>query len=117
VVEHHLDTVGVTGSKPVSRTIFASGLFPNFCLADLGSVSVSSAKLAFWCRQVSVTRSVIDRSTPFLANILILLNFPSAANERHDEEHQKYDEQHFGDGGRETRDTKESKRPSQQCDQ
>jgi Transglutaminase-like superfamily len=30
VVEHHLDTVGVTGSNPVSRTIFRS--FPRFIL-------------------------------------------------------------------------------------
>ena len=29
VVEHHLDTVGVTGSKPVSRTIFTK-IFDSF---------------------------------------------------------------------------------------
>lgn len=35
-VEHHLDTVGVTGSNPVSRTIFSppplAMILDNFCV-------------------------------------------------------------------------------------
>ena len=45
-VEHHLDTVGVTGSNPVSRTIFLpfywmSKILDNFCVLRFYCTSLS----------------------------------------------------------------------------
>jgi hypothetical protein len=48
VVEHFLDTEGVTGSNPVSRTIFNWPLLQPAIAALHGKIPLSSS--ANWCR-------------------------------------------------------------------